>query len=81
MATRMIDAQLPGMAFRLRRIATWIGKDETWPARVLGSLGQLNVLIDLIAVGTLCHQPRRQTFTPRWALCWTVKPCLLVANA
>lgn len=46
MATRMIDAQLPGMAFRLRRIGTWIGKDETWPARVLGSLGQLHVLID-----------------------------------
>ena len=46
MATRMIDAQLPGMAFRLRRIGTWIGKDETWPARVLGGLGQLHVLID-----------------------------------
>ena len=46
MATRMIDAQLPGIAFRLRQTGSWVGKDEGWPARVLGSLGQLRVLID-----------------------------------
>jgi hypothetical protein len=44
MATRMVDAQLPGLAFRLRRIATWVGQGDDWPARVLAGLGQLQVL-------------------------------------
>lgn len=46
MATRMIDAQLPGIAFRLRRTGSLVGKDEAWPARVLANLGQLQVLIE-----------------------------------
>jgi hypothetical protein len=46
MATRMVDAQLPGVAFRLRRIGGQVGKTEDWPARVLGGMGQLGLLIE-----------------------------------
>lgn len=46
LARRMIDAQLPGLAFRLRQIGARVGRDETWPGYVLGGLGQLRVLID-----------------------------------
>lgn len=46
LARRMIDAQLPGLAFRLRRIGSRVGKTEDWPGHVLGSLGQLRLLIE-----------------------------------
>ncbi|MCX9155626.1 SWIM zinc finger family protein [Niveibacterium sp. 24ML] len=46
LATRMIDAQLPGLAYQLRRIGAAVSKGEDWPARVLGGLGQLRLLID-----------------------------------
>lgn len=46
LARRMIDAQLPGLAYRLRQIAGRVGGDETWPGHVLGGLGQLRLLID-----------------------------------
>lgn len=46
LARRMIDAQLPGLAFRLHRIAAQVGRDEAWPAQVLGGLGQLRLLVD-----------------------------------
>jgi hypothetical protein len=45
-ARRMIDAQLPGLAFRLQRIGRRVGKSEDWPGHVLGSLGQLRLLIE-----------------------------------
>jgi len=46
MAVRMVDAQLPGLAYRLRRIGKDIGKGEGWPARVLGGMGRLQLLIE-----------------------------------
>lgn len=46
MATRMVDAQLPGLAYRLRRIGGQVDQGEHWPARVLGGLGQLRLLIE-----------------------------------
>lgn len=45
-AARMVDAQLPGIAFRLRHIGGWVGKAEDWPARILGAMGQLGLLIE-----------------------------------
>lgn len=45
-AMRMVDAQLPGLAHRLRRIAKLVDKGDHWPGRVLGSLGQLRLLIE-----------------------------------
>ena len=46
MARRMVDAQAPGLAFRLRQIGARVGRDESWPGYVLGGLGQLRMLID-----------------------------------
>lgn len=46
MATRMVDAQLPGLAYRLRRTAGLVDQGEHWPARVLGNLGQMRLLIE-----------------------------------
>lgn len=46
MATRMVDAQLPGLASRLRRAGGRVGKGEDWPARVLADLGKLRLLIE-----------------------------------
>jgi hypothetical protein len=46
LARRMIDAQLPGLAYRLRQIAARVGRDEAWPGHILGGLGQLRLLID-----------------------------------
>jgi hypothetical protein len=45
-ATRMVDAQLPGIAFRLRRIGGHVSETEAWPARVLAGMGQLGLLIE-----------------------------------
>ncbi|MFC5771650.1 SWIM zinc finger family protein [Thauera sinica] len=45
-ATRMVDAQLPGLAYRLRSIGADVGQNEHWPARVLGGMGSLFLLID-----------------------------------
>lgn len=46
LATRMVDAKLPGIAYRLRRIGGWVNRGEYWAARVLGGLGQLQILVD-----------------------------------
>lgn len=46
MAKRMVDAQLPGIAQRLRQLEQRVGADEHWPARVLAAFGQLQLLID-----------------------------------
>lgn len=44
-AARLVDAQLPGLAARLRALAEDVGSDEHWPARVLAGLGQLALLL------------------------------------
>lgn len=46
LAVRMVDAQLPGLAYRLRRAGKRVGKSEDWPARVLAEMGQLQLLIE-----------------------------------
>lgn len=46
LATRMVDAKLPGIAYRLRRISAQVNRGEHWAARVLGGLGQLQILAD-----------------------------------
>ncbi len=46
MATRMVDAQLPGVAYRLRQIGACVGKGEGWPARVLAGMGRLYLLVE-----------------------------------
>lgn len=49
MATRMVDAQLPGVAYRLRVIGACVGKGEGWAARVLAGMGRLQLLIEAFA--------------------------------
>lgn len=46
MAKRMVDAQLPGIAQRLRQLEQRVGADEHWPARILAAFGQLQLIID-----------------------------------
>jgi len=46
LATRMVDAKLPGIAYRLRRLGSQVNRSEHWAARVLGGLGQLQILVD-----------------------------------
>lgn len=46
MAARMVDAQLPGLALRLRRIAAAVGQGEGWAGQVLGEMGKLQLMCD-----------------------------------
>lgn len=46
MAVRMVDAQLPGMASRLRRARDLVSRGENWPARVLARLGEMQLLVE-----------------------------------
>lgn len=43
-AARLVDAQAPGLASRLRRMAGLSGVGADWPARLLGELGRLALL-------------------------------------
>ncbi|MCC6075895.1 SWIM zinc finger domain-containing protein [Pseudomonas sp. GCM10022188] len=50
LAARMIDAQLPGVAYRLRQLAGVPGSGMIdgvdWPLRLLGAFGRLQLMID-----------------------------------
>lgn len=46
MAARLVDAQLPGLAYRLRRVGARVGIGEHWPVGVLAGLGRLQLLIE-----------------------------------
>jgi hypothetical protein len=43
-ARRLVDAQAPGLASRVRRIGGRVGVGDDWSERVLGDLGQLALL-------------------------------------
>ena len=45
-AARMVDAQLPGIAARLRSLQGVTSSGEDWPGVVLAQFGQLQLLID-----------------------------------
>ena len=45
-AARMVDAQLPGIAARLRNLQGVTSSGEDWPGVVLAQFGQLQLLID-----------------------------------
>src|SRR5690606_12543997 len=44
-ARRLIDAQAPGLANRIRRLAEIPQTDRSWPEKMLASLGQLELLL------------------------------------
>lgn len=48
-AARMVDAQAPGVASRLRRLASLPGSVADWPARALRELGRLSLLSRAVA--------------------------------
>ena len=45
-AARMVDAQLPGMAARLKEMEMLIDAGSDWPARLLGQMGEIQLLLD-----------------------------------
>ena len=46
MAARLVDAQLPGLAYRLRRLGELTLRPEPWHSRLLAELGRLALMID-----------------------------------
>jgi hypothetical protein len=64
-ARRLVDAQAPGLASRLRRIGTHVGVGDAWAEPVLGELGQLSLLshayrrVDALP-SLLAHDVRRR---------------------
>ncbi len=46
LAARMVDAQAPGMAARLRALNGIVERSADWPAVLLGHLGTIQLLID-----------------------------------
>jgi hypothetical protein len=46
MAARMVDAQAPGIATRLKRIGNAIGVGDAWGPNVAGQLGNLTLLLE-----------------------------------
>ncbi|HJD97187.1 SWIM zinc finger family protein [Mailhella massiliensis] len=46
LAARMVDAQAPGMAARLLALEGVVDNGQDWPGRLLGSLGELQLLVD-----------------------------------
>ncbi len=46
MAARMVDAQVPGMAARLRALSGVVGTRPDWPALLLAGFGRMQLLID-----------------------------------
>ncbi len=47
LAARMVDAQAPGLAFRIRQMQDIVDKGGLdWPARVLAHMGRLQLLLD-----------------------------------
>ncbi|MFT4174846.1 MAG: SWIM zinc finger family protein [Rhodocyclaceae bacterium] len=71
LAARMVDAQLPGMALRVRRLQGLVGHGEQWPQTTLAGMGQLQLLVDAFR--------RRDTLSPaqqadlRAALGWVAE--------
>jgi hypothetical protein len=47
-AARLVDAQAPGLAQRLRDAGDTIGAADNWPARVLQCFGQLQLAIEAV---------------------------------
>ncbi|MCC7207224.1 MAG: SWIM zinc finger family protein [Anaerolineae bacterium] len=44
-AARLVDAQAPGAARRIRRMARWVGSRGDWPDRLLEEMARLHLLV------------------------------------
>lgn len=70
-AARMVDAQAPGLATRLRRMAEIPGSSAEWPQKLLADLGQLALLTQ--AYARLDHLDPSLQEDIRQSIGWTVK--------
>ena len=68
-ARRMIDAQAPGLAARLRAMSDLPGSEPDWPTLVLHELGKLKLL--LRSYDRLEHLPPLLVHDVRQAIGWT----------
>lgn len=48
-AKRLVDAQTPGLATRVRRLGAIVGASPVWPERLLGDMGKLALLTQAVA--------------------------------
>ena len=70
-AARMVDAQAPGLGQRVTQAFAVVGQGRDWPARLLGRLGNLQLLVDAVA--------QRERLTPglqadlRQAMGWPIE--------
>ena len=77
-AARMVDAQAPGLGQRVTQAFAVVGQGRDWPARLLGRLGNLQLLVDAVA--------QRERLTPglqadlRQALGWPIERDEVLAN-
>jgi len=46
LAARMVDAQAPGLGRRVQALESLAASDEDWAGRLLGAMGQLQLLLD-----------------------------------
>ncbi len=78
MASQMIDSQAPGIAARLRTMASIPNSSPDWPDRLLGELGKLELLIQAYSrIDTL--NPALQEDV-RQLIGWTVKQDEVIAR-
>lgn len=68
LAARMVDAQAPGLAFRVRQLAEIASSGGDWPERLLAAMGRLQLLLD--AFGRYAELPPPQRSDVRTALGW-----------
>jgi hypothetical protein len=77
-AKRLVDAQAPGLASAVDRLASIPGAGRDWPARLLGECGRLKLLIE--AYGRLDALDPPLAHEVRQLIGWTVSESELHAN-
>ena len=70
-ARRLVDAQAPGLAQRVRDLAEWIGRGDDWPAHLLSALGRLALLVE--AFHSLDGLPPPLQADVRSAIGWSLR--------
>jgi hypothetical protein len=78
-AARLVDAQAPSMANRVRRVGSLVGVGPAWHERVLGELAVMHLLSS--AGRRLAHLDDDLADSVRAALGWTVRQADVLAAA
>lgn len=77
-ARRLVDAQAPAMAARIRRLGELPGSAQQWPRRLLGQLGRVALLAHAFRRLDQLDEPLRQDV--RQLLGWTFQQEQLVSD-